>query len=120
MPSPTQQRGSHAEDRAAQFLEGAGLTIIGRNLRCRGGELDLVARQGDVLVIAEVRQRAGDQYGGAAASIGWMKQRRLVRATQYFLTRYPEWGRLRLRFDALLLDQTNEIVWIKNAFDASA
>lgn len=118
MPSPTQQLGTAAEDLAAAHLERSGLTIVARNLRCRCGELDLIARQGDVLVIAEVRQRRGAQFGGAAASIGWIKRRRILCATQFFLRRYPEWRRLRLRFDALLLDGGDRIEWLRHAFEA--
>jgi putative endonuclease len=119
MPSPTQQRGTIAEDLAARHLETAGLTILARNLRCRCGELDLIARQVDVLVIAEVRQRGRADYGGAAASIGWLKRRRILCATQYFLRKQPEWNRLRLRFDAVLLDGEGRIEWIRHAFDAA-
>lgn len=118
MPSPTQQRGSVAEQVAARHLESRGLLIVARNLRCRCGELDLVAIDGDVLVIAEVRHRASAQFGGAAASIGWVKRRRMLCATQYFLKRRPEWRSLRIRFDAILSDGTQSICWIRHAFDA--
>ena len=99
MPSATQVRGTAAEERAAAHLESAGLSIIGRNLRCRCGELDLIAVHGDVLVIAEVRLRSSSGFGGAAASIGWIKRRRILCATQYFLKRHPAWQRRRIRFD---------------------
>ncbi len=107
-----------AEQIAARHLESLGLVIVARNLRCRCGELDLIAMDGDVLVIAEVRQRASAQFGGAAASIGWVKRRRILCATQYFLKRRPEWHKLRIRFDAILLDDCNTIEWIRHAFDA--
>jgi putative endonuclease len=119
MPSPTQQRGTAAEDRAAAHLESAGLRIVGRNLRCRCGELDRIARHGDVLVIAEVRLRSSGSFGGAAASIGWMKRRRILCATQYFLKRNPAWQRLRIRIDALLLDDSRTATWLRHAFDCS-
>ncbi len=118
MPSPTQMRGTAAEDRAAAHLESAGLRIVGRNLRCRCGELDLIALHGDVLVIAEVRLRRSAEFGGAAASIGWAKRRRILCASRYFVRQNPEWNRLRIRFDALLLDAGDRILWIRHAFDA--
>jgi putative endonuclease len=119
MPSPTQVRGTAAEDRAAAHLESAGLRIVGRNLRCRCGELDLIAVHADVLVIAEVRLRSSAGFGGAAASIGWLKRRRILCATQYFLKRNPAWQRLRIRFDALLLDDSGTVTWLRHAFDCS-
>lgn len=118
MPSPTQQRGALAEQVAGRHLESQGLVIVARNLRCRCGELDLIAIDGDVLVIAEVRQRASAQFGGAAASIGWVKRRRILCATQYFLKRRPEWQKMRIRFDAILLDDGHAAHWIRHAFEA--
>ena len=119
MTSPTQIQGSRAEDRAAQLFERSGLTIIARNLRCRCGELDVIARDQDVLVIAEVRQRCNNRFGGAAASISWAKRRRILCATQFFMRKHPEWNRLRIRFDAVVLDSVDgELQWIRHAFTA--
>lgn len=119
MPSPTQQRGTAAEDAAIQLLESAGLTVLARNLRCRCGELDIVAKQGAVLAIVEVRLRSRADYGGAAASIGWLKRRRILCATQYFLRQHPDWNRYRLRFDVVLVDGKAGPEWIQHAFDAA-
>lgn len=83
------------------------------------GELDIVARDGATLVVAEVRLRASAQFGGAAASITRAKQRRIVLATRHLLARYPSLQRLPVRFDALLVP-ANEgpIEWLRGAFDA--
>jgi putative endonuclease len=110
--------GAAAESLAAQHLEAAGLTVLARNYRCRMGELDLVARDGEVLVIAEVRLRRSAQFGGAAASITWQKRRRIVRATRHLLAREPALQRLRVRFDALVVEGEGAIQWFKGAFDA--
>ena len=61
--------GRAAEAAAARHLERLGYRLITTNFRARGGELDLVALDGDSLAIIEVRYRATDRYGGAAASI---------------------------------------------------
>lgn len=83
------------------------------------GELDLVAWHGDLLVVAEVRLRRSGQFGGAAASITWQKRRRIVRATRHLLASQPALQRMRVRFDALLVDGPGgEVQWIKGAFDA--
>jgi putative endonuclease len=114
-----QQLGQHAEQRAAEFLAAAGLQILLRNYRCRRGELDIVARSGTTLIIAEVRCRSRSDYGGAAASVTPRKQRRIVRASRHLLARHSALARLPVRFDVLVVPATNgEIQWLRAAFDA--
>jgi putative endonuclease len=78
------QRGTASEELAAEYLHSRGLVVLSRNVRCRAGELDLVCLDGDVLAIVEVRQRAKSDFGGALASVTWRKQRKIIRATQFF------------------------------------
>jgi putative endonuclease len=108
-------RGAQAEEQAAQFLAAHGLKILKRNHRCRGGEIDLVCRDGATLVFVEVRLRTGRAFGGAAASITPAKQHRLVQAANHYLAGKPLPA---CRFDAVLLDGES-IEWIRNAFDAA-
>jgi putative endonuclease len=61
--------GGRAETLAADFLVARGLSIVERNFRCRRGEIDIIARDGDTLVFAEVRQRTRIVFGGEEASI---------------------------------------------------
>jgi putative endonuclease len=94
--------GAEAEALAAKFLESRGLIIVERNYRCRGGEIDIIARQGATMVFVEVRLRSSSAFGGARASITAAKRRRLKFAAGLFLSRLsrePE-----CRFDAILLD----------------
>jgi putative endonuclease len=89
-----------------------------RATRYREGELDLIARERDVLVFVEVRMRSGSAYGGAAASIDRYKQRRLARAAQHWLLqnfgeRWPA-----CRFDVITVDRDGTIDWIRDAFAA--
>ena len=107
--------GALAEEQAARFLAGRGLKILARNYRCRGGEIDLVCRDGATLVFVEVRLRTNRDFGVAAASITPAKQRRIVLAANHYLAGKPLPA---CRFDAVLLDGTR-IDWIRNAFDAS-
>ena len=123
-PPDRQQIGRDAEDAAARFLEALGLRVITRNYRCRAGELDIVAEAGDgTIVIAEVRLRSGRHYGGAAASVDWHKQRRIVRTTGHLLLRHPPLAHRPLRFDVLDMapDEMRgyRINWIRHAFTAS-
>jgi putative endonuclease len=112
--------GQAAENIAADFLRAEGLEILERNYLRRLGELDIVARDRDVLVIAEVRTRASNRYGGAAASVDARKQQRLIRAASQLLQQRRELARLRVRFDVIVvLDMDWErpgVEWIQHAF----
>jgi putative endonuclease len=111
------QTGRLAENSAASFLESRGFQIIARNFLRRVGELDVVARSGELLVIAEVRTRADDRFGGAAASIGFAKQRRITATAALFLDVHPELRRCHVRFDVLVV-RDGRVEWIPHAFDA--
>lgn len=115
-------RGALCELLAAQYLQNKGLEVLARNLRCRGGELDLVCLDNGVLVIVEVRQRIRGDFGGALASVNRSKQRKIIRATRFFWQRTPSWRACRMRFDVIgvqgLPDGTRQIHWIKDAFRA--
>ena len=93
--------GARAEGLAAEYLMRHGLTIVARNFRTRFGEIDLIARDGRVLVFVEVRMRRSAVYGGAAESITPRKRARLVAAANGYLAmlgREPA-----CRFDAILM-----------------
>ena len=111
--------GGRAEALAAEFLVARGLSIVERNFRCRRGEIDIIARDGDTLVFAEVRLRTRSDYGGAAASITARKRARMTAAALFYLggrsgTPPP------CRFDALLLDglDADRIEWLKDVIGA--
>lgn len=113
-------RGVAAENLAAQYLQLRGAKILARNLRCKAGELDLVCLDAGVLAIVEVRQRGSAGFGGAAASVTWVKQRKIVRAAQFFLGREQRWRNFSIRFDVLAIEGlpegTHRIDWLKDAF----
>jgi putative endonuclease len=115
----TKQAGDAAEDRALAHLEAAGLRLVARNYRTPGrggGEIDLVMRDRDgTLVFVEVRKRASHAYGGAAASIGWQKQRRIVFAARHYLMRLS--APPPCRFDVISMEGRS-IQWMRAAFDA--
>lgn len=108
--------GDRAEARAARFLEQRGLAVLTRNFRCRGGEIDVVCRDGRTLVFVEVRLRRSAAYGGAGASITARKQRRVVLAAQHYLLAHAS-ADSDCRFDCVLLDGEG-IEWIRDAFAA--
>ncbi len=109
-------RGEQAEALAADFLRGKGLRIAARNYRSRYGEIDLIAREGATVVFVEVRSRASDAYGGAAASITAAKREKLLKTARHYLagiTPLPQ-----CRFDAVLISgEPPRIEWIRNAIE---
>ncbi len=115
--------GQNAEDIAAAFLEQQGLVVLMRNYRRKSGELDVVARDGDVLVIGEVRTRSSEAFGGAAASIDGWKRHKIIRAATQLLQQRNDLARLRVRFDVLVIhgasDAHPRVEWIKHAFEAT-
>src|SRR3954471_7988043 len=114
--------GRTAEDVAADFLTEHGLTVLLRNYRRRSGELDVVARDGDVLVIAEVRTRSTEEFGGAAASVDGWKQHKIVRVTTQLLQQRKDLAKLRVRFDVVVIHDADQerprVEWIRHAFEA--
>jgi putative endonuclease len=116
----TKQAGDAAEDRALAHLAAAGLKLLARNYRTPGrggGEIDLVMREpGGTVVFVEVRQRGSRSHGGAAASVGAVKQRRIIFAARHFLMRlgHPP----PCRFDVVSVE-AGAIEWLRGAFDAS-
>jgi len=116
--------GRHGEDLALAHLQAQGLDLVDRNYRCRGGEIDLVMRDAAVLVLVEVRLRSRSDFGSAAASIGYRKQRRCVLAARHLLLTRPDLRALRARFDVVAIDPGGQpgtppvVTWIRNAFAA--
>ena len=103
MTAPHLLQGRRAETYARKWLGARGLVHVCSNFSCRLGELDLVMREGDCLVIVEVRYRKSNAYGGSLESVSAAKQRRIALATQRFLQLNRDFGHLSLRFDILAL-----------------
>ncbi len=98
------QAGAEGEDRACRHLASLGYAIVARNFRCRSGEVDVIARDGDVTVFVEVKHRRSASYGAGFESVTFGKRRRLVRAARLYaairgLSESP------LRFDVVSIDE---------------
>jgi putative endonuclease len=113
--------GQEAEEAAAQFLQAAGLRVIERNVRFVHGEIDLVCREGAVVVFVEVKCRHARWGDAPAEAVSWHKQRRLTRLAQHYL----KWRRLtnaRCRFDVVGVtiadDGARHVRHLRAAFDA--
>lgn len=110
----TNERGNNGEERAALFLMRAGYRIVERNFRSKLGELDIVARDGGVLVFVEVRSRGGDLHGNAVEMVNIHKQRKVTRvAWSYIARRRPSFSSA--RFDVIGITG-DDLVHIKDAW----
>ena len=82
--------GAFGERVAAAHLEAKGYRIRARNFRCREGEIDIVAEDGDCLVFVEVRTRRGDAFGTPAESVTVAKERRLLTVARAYLQEHTD------------------------------
>lgn len=119
-PAPSRQaNGQAAEDATLSWLRARGFTCLGRNFRCRRGEIDLIVTRDDLLVFVEVRYRADEDFGGAAASVTRAKQQKIIAAARYFLHHRPRLANHAVRFDVVALGGTPgnwRFHWIPAAF----
>ncbi|CAM3208266.1 YraN family protein [Prescottella defluvii] len=98
--------GAMGEDLAARVLTDAGLQILDRNWRCRHGELDLVAVDGDTVVFVEVKTRSGLGFGSPAEAVTYSKQRRIRMLAQRWLSASERhWPNVRFDVVSVLVDR---------------
>lgn len=113
--------GQQMEAVAARYLQSKGIRILDQNVHSRGGELDLVGEDGDILVLFEVRFRKGQSQVSAEESISWRKQQRLLQAARVYIHRHRLWNRP-CRIDVVAITpgllSRYRIHWIKNAIQA--
>ena len=119
-----QEIGKTGEDLAVEALERAGYAIVDRRYRSRHGEIDIIARDGEVLVFVEVRRRSAADCGSAAESVTRQKQRKVIRMAVDYLARAGLWEKCAVRFDVVAIDDQGAgaptITLYRAAFDASA
>jgi len=92
MPNQKRALGSWGEQRAAEYLQERGYQIVARNVRGEYGEIDLLARQGEVLVFVEVKARSSAQFGHPEEAITPLKQQHLVDSALDYLQAHPDLG----------------------------
>lgn len=109
--------GRTGETAAASFLEEQGVQILYRNYRCRQGEIDLIGREDDTLLIVEVKMRKSRRQGSPCEAVGWRKQRKICRVFDYFRMKHRLDDYVPVRFDVVEVDSAYRCRWIKNAFE---
>ena len=115
------QTGNLGEDAVCAYLERQGAKILCRNYTIRGGEIDILAQQGEFLLIVEVKTRRPGAMQSGAAAVDINKQRHIIRAAEQYLLKNP--CNLQPRFDVAEVEYSGAFVrhieYIENAFDAT-
>ncbi|HBE89722.1 MAG: YraN family protein [Candidatus Andersenbacteria bacterium RIFCSPHIGHO2_12_FULL_46_9] len=120
LKSQPSNAGKLGEERAKDYLQNKGMKLVARNFGCRWGELDLIMRDDETLVIVEVRVRSSAEYGLAHETVNHKKQLKIIKATKFYIQQENWWGDV--RFDVVAVVPTGEdkfsIEHIKDAFSA--
>lgn len=112
----TRKIGAAHEKEAAAFLKQKGYEIIQMNYRCRMGEIDLIAKDGEYLVFVEVKYRKDEQSGNPFEAVHYKKQRMISKVAAYYLMRHGFSTEQPCRFDVVGI-VGSEVTLIKNAFE---
>ena len=110
----TRQTATDYERAAGYYLERLGYEVLEYNYRCRAGEIDLIAKDGEYLVFCEVKYRSDGRKGGPLEAVGTGKQRTIFRCAMFYLTGH-HMGDVPCRFDVIGIEGT-KVIHIKNAF----
>lgn len=116
------EAGQQFEELACNYLKQHGLKLKKRNVAFSTGEIDLIMTEGETLVFVEVRYRKQSEFGGAAASVDWFKQKKLIKTAQLYLQQQYGNTPPRCRIDVVAIQgskQQFDINWIKNAILAN-
>lgn len=113
--------GGKGEDIAALYLESLGFEILERNFRCKAGEIDIVARDGEFIAFVEVKTRKPGLFGTAKEQVTAVKRRRIIRAARAYMAARGV-ASAYCRFDVVAIDLGRDRVpaveLIADAFDA--
>jgi putative endonuclease len=111
-------KGKKGEEQAAAALEKAGMTIIARNVRCRQGEVDIVALEGETVVFVEVK--AWSAYGAEDLrhSLDAKKRQKIIKTAKYFLLENRKYNKMSIRFDVVFVSN-NSVTHLASAFTES-
>ncbi len=105
------------EDMAARHLTRLGFAVVERNYRCPEGEIDIVARRGDLLVFCEVKTRRRDLWGEPSEAVGWEKQRRIRRLAARWMSESGS-AHAEVRFDVISIVARNGAAALTHIPDA--
>ena len=113
--------GTFYEDAAAEHIRENGGRIVERNYRTKQGEIDIIAKDGEYMCFVEVKYRTGNKYGDPLAAVNYVKQRKICRASQVYITCHGGDFDIPIRYDAISINVSPDgsclVKWIKNAFE---
>ena len=119
---PTRAFGEDIEKLVGKYLKKHGLKLVENNFNCKVGEIDLIMRDQNSLVFVEVRYRQHASHGSGLETVGYYKQRKLIKAAMVYLQRKRLTDKIASRFDVVSVTDTadgKEYLWVKNAFQVS-
>ena len=108
--------GRQAEDAAFRYLRDRGLRPVARNFRRRGGEIDIIMIDENILVFIEVRYRRSATFAAPGLTVDGRKQRKLVRTAALFAAANRHLARQEMRFDVVAIEEGRSPRWIRDAF----
>jgi len=112
----TTQLGQAAETRVAEYLEGRSYKILGRNVRTRYYEIDIIAQKNNTIIFTEVKYRKLAAFGGGEAAINVSKRARMINAASMWLADHSAYAAMQPRIDVLTVDgSSGDIVHYENA-----
>lgn len=114
----TREIGARKEEIACSFLVKNGVTIRERNFRCKQGEIDIIGYDGEYLVFFEVKYRKDASKGSALEAVGYGKQQKICKVSDYYRMIHHCPFDTPVRYDVIAIDG-EEIQWIQNAFEYS-
>lgn len=113
--------GQKGEKQAARFLKQKGYKIVIANYRCKYGEIDLVARDADILIFIEIKTRTSNDFGGPAAAVNYRKQQQISKVAHHYLVTHHRNDDVDARFDVICVlspkGQQTQIEHIHDAFE---
>lgn len=110
--------GFEKEEMAAEYLAGCGAGILERNFYFRGGELDLIVKDGEYLCFVEVKYRKNTSFGFPEEAVTYAKQKKILSGARFYLYKNHYPADTPCRFDIVSVCG-EKILWIKDAFTAS-
>ncbi len=112
------ETGRKYEEQAARYLADRGFVLLARNFRSRQGEVDLIGIHENCLVFVEVKYRRNKAAGLPEESVGWAKQVRICKASDFYRISHPGESSRQIRYDVVAVCG-EKICWYQNAFPYS-
>ena len=105
--------GKDGEEKACNYLKSKKYKILEKNYRCLYGEIDIIAKYNNTIVIIEVKYRKSAKFGKGYEAVNYTKQQKIIKTLQYYINEKNV--KMPVRFDVISIDD-NEITHIENAF----